>query len=194
MEQKYSESSHDSDGSEEFIMSKEYKKLLDHKQILKGTKNKINLKVTLKKDKTKGVGLYATEKIMKGDVIAYYKITACKGKEYDSPTNFMYSFEVYKKNGDEYKRFIGDIDLNSFPDPKNDITYWAPFANEPSKGQKSNAELDMNLQENYKNRTKIKVGQSLIYKLEATRHINPGDEILWFYGPDYHRNYEVSRL
>ena len=32
-----------------------------------------------------------------------------------------------------------------------------------------------------------------IYKLVAIRHIKPGDEILWYYGPDYNRDYEVSK-
>ena len=48
------------------------------------------------------------------------------------------------------------------------------------------------LKQNYKKRTKVKEGQSMVYKLVAVRHIKPGDEILWYYGPDYNRDYEVS--
>jgi len=185
-------SSESYDDDEIFVMSREYKDLLDYKKILKKTKGKKNLSVTLKKTKMKGVGLYATDHIRKGEVIAFYKIKIFKLKHYESPTNFMYSFEVYKKNGDDYKRLIGDIDLDSFPSPINDVTFWAPFANEPSTKQLSNAELDMNLKQNYKKRTKVKEGQTMVYKLVAVRHIKPGDEILWYYGPDYNRDYEVS--
>lgn len=175
-----------------FIMSQEYKDLLNYERILSDTPNKDELSVTLKRTANKGVGLYATKHIKKGETIAYYKITVFKTSVYESPTNYMYSFEVYKKDGDNYKRLIGDVDLKSFPEPLNDIPFWGPFANEPSINQKSNAHLDMNLKENYKNRKKVDVGQTMVYQLIATKHIKPGDEILWYYGPDYIRDYKVS--
>ena len=177
-----------------FIMSTKYKNLLDYKKILNSTQNKKDLSVTLKSNKEKGVGLYATKPIQKGEIIAYYKIKLFKESTYQSTTNYMYSFEVYKKDGNIYKRLIGDIDLNSFPEPLNDITFWAPFANEPSIGQKSNANIDMNLKDNYKNRTKVIEGNVLIYKLVAKRYIEKGEEILWYYGDDYNRNYVASKL
>ena len=49
----------------------QYKKLLDMDRILKETKNKDKLKVTLKKDKIKGTGIYATKHIKKRETIAY---------------------------------------------------------------------------------------------------------------------------
>jgi len=190
--QKHSE--HESESEEElFVMSDEYVKLLDHKRILKKTKNKKDLSVTLKKTKLKGVGLYATKHIKKNEIIAYYKIKVFRTKGYESPTNFMYSFEVYKKSGDEYKTLIGDLDLNSFSDPVDDITFWAPFANEPTKSQRSNAELDQNTDGNYKNKTKVKIGQYMIYHLVARKDIKPGDEIMWYYGPDYERDYIAGK-
>lgn len=178
-----------------FKMSKEYKKLLNHERLISNAlkvSDDNELTVTLKKTINKGVGLYAIDHIKKGDTIAYYKIKVFKTNEYNSPTNYMYSFEVYKKNGDNYKSLIGDLDQESFPDPINGISFWAPFANEPSIDQRSNAHLDMNLKENYKNRTKVTIGQTMIYKLVATKHIKPDDEILWYYGSNYLRDYEVS--
>lgn len=105
----------------------------------------------------------------------------------------MYSFGVYRKNEDEYKRLIGDIDLESFPQPINDITFWAPFANEPSKGERCNAEIDIDTKYNYQNKTYTKPGETMIYKLIAKRKISPGDEIMWYYGKGYERNYKVGR-
>lgn len=172
---------------------KEYRDLLDYKRILKSTPNKSKLSVTLKKTKDKGVGLYATKDIKKGDIIAYYKIKIFRLKNYESPTDSVYTFGVYKKNGDDYKRLIGDIDLNSFLLPVDNITYWAPFANEPSVGQRVNAEVDENIKGNYKNKTCSKVGESNIYLLKASRDIKKGDEIMWYYGKGYPREYKVGK-
>ena len=152
--------------------------LLNHTKILNKTKNKKDLSVTLKNSKDKGVGLYATKKINKGDIIAYYKVKIFRKTIYESPSDYVYSFEVYKKNGDEYKRFIGDIDVDSFPEPKDNISYWAPFANEPSKNQKSNATIEIDLKENYKNKNYSVPGETMTYLLMANRKINPKDEIL----------------
>ena len=182
------------DTYEIFEMSKKYKDLLDHTKVLKNTKNKGDLSITLKPSKIKGVGLYSTKPIQTDETIAYYKIRVFKQSDYKSPTNYMYSFDVYRKDGEEYKRLIGDLDLTSFPEPMNDVPFWAPFANEPSKGQRSNAEIDMNLKDNYKNRTTISSGQIMIYKLVAKKYIGSGEEILWYYGEDYRRDYPVSKL
>ena len=73
---------------------------MDYKKLLKNSKvNK--LKVTLKKDERKGVGLYATKNILKGEIVAYYKVKIFKEKDYISPTDSVYSFEVYRKNGEK---------------------------------------------------------------------------------------------
>ena len=170
----------------------EYQNLLDYKRILKNTPNKKNLSVTLK-NSPKGVGLYATKPFKKGDTIAYYKVRIFKYKNYISPTDSVYSFGIYRKNGDEYKTLIGDIDLDSFPPPKNNITYWAPFANEPNKDERVNAEVDENKEGNYKNKTYSKAGENAIYVLKAGRDIKKGDEIMWYYGKGYERDYKVGK-
>ena len=51
----------------------------------------------------------------------------------------------------------------------------------------------MNLDDNYNKRKKVVVGDTLIYKLVASKHIKPGDEIVWYYGPDYTRDYVVNK-
>mgnify|MGYP006308700553 CR=1 FL=1 len=101
----------------------EFKKLLNINRIKKNTKDLDKLKVTLKKDKLKGVGLYATKPIKKGELIAYYKLKTFSFKKYESPTDMVYSFEVYTKRGKESKRLIADICLESIPKPKKNIPY-----------------------------------------------------------------------
>ena len=160
---------------------------MDYRKLIKGKK----LAITLKKDPVKGVGVYAREKISKGDVIAYYKMKVFLSRDHE--TDGVYIFEVYKKNGDAYKRLLGDIYEGSFPEPIDGIPFWAPFVNEPNKGQRSNSDIDIDLKGNYQNRTYLSPGDTLVYKLVATKTIKPGSEILWYYGPDYLRNYSVSK-
>jgi hypothetical protein len=167
--------------------------IINHKTLLKNVKNKNNLSVTLKKTEDKGVGLLATKTIRKGELIAYYKVKVFKHKKYDSPTNCVYIFEVYRKNGEVYKTLMGDIDEESFPEPLDNITFWAPFANEPSKNQRTNAEIDINLSENYADRKFAVEGDTMIYKLIASKMIRKGEEILWYYGEGYARDYTVGR-
>jgi len=173
---------------------KEYINLLNMDKILKNTTNIDKLKVTLKHNEIKGTGLYATKHIKNDEIIAYYRITAFDYHRYTSPTNYIYAFDVYTPTGRESKNLIGDIDLNSFPKQVNDIPFWAPFANEPSVGQKINSEIDLNIDENYKNKKqkRIKHLQQLTYKLIAKCDIFPGDEITLYYGDEYPRNYEID--
>ena len=166
---------------------------MDYKKILRNTKDKNKLKVTLKNTKEKGVGLFARETIKKGEVIAYYKVRIFLHRTYESSTDNVYIFEIYRKNGEAYKKLIGDIEPDDIPKPINHITFWAPFANEPSSHQKTNAEIDINLEGNYVNKTYSSPGESAIYKLIASRMIRPDEEILWYYGERYTRNYLVGK-
>lgn len=175
-----------------FKMGEEYINLLDPDRILASTPNLNKLKVTLKRDKLKGTSLFATKSIKKGETIAYYKITVFKFRNYESPTNEVYTFDVYDREGDDIYKYIGDIDLASFPKPFNNIPFWGPFANEPSVDQKANCRISMNLEANYKKRKRVKVGSRLIYRLVATIDIEPGEEVMWYYGKDYIRSYQVN--
>lgn len=172
-------------------MKEVYTKLLDMDRILTETKNKEKLKVILKKDKIKGTGIYATKLIKKGEVIAYYKIRVFDHNTYKSPTNGVYTFTIYTIGNNPSKVFIGDIDLDSFPLPKENIPFWGPFANEPSGNQKINAEIDTDLIHNYGNKKRVKLGDYMIYNLIATRNIKPSEEVVWYYGEDYKRNYKL---
>lgn len=166
---------------------------MDYSKILAKTKDKEKLKVTLRKTKEKGVGLFATKQIKDGEDIAYYKIKVFRKKGYKSPTNSVYLFEVYRQNGKSYKTLIGDIDKDSFPQVVNNVPFWAPFANEPTTCESTNSEIEIDLKNNYKTRNYSSPGENMIYKLVATRDIEPGEEILWYYGEDYERGYEVGK-
>ena len=156
-------------------------------------KNRKDLKVKLKKTKEKGLGLFANKDIKKGEILAYYKIKIFRTNTYESPTDSVYIFEVYRKNEEPYKRLIGDIYEDSFPDPVDNIPFWGPLVNEPSQNQRVNAEIDINTKENYKDKTFSSPEETMIYKLVATKKIRKGDEILWYYGKDYPRNYKVGK-
>jgi len=173
------------------------KNVLDYKKLLRETPKNIRekLPVTLKKHRLAGTGLFATKNIKKGQVISYYRMkvhTDSNKKRYRSPTKCMYCFTIYTKNGNASNNLIGDIDIESAPLPKKSIPFWAYFSNEPSGKQVENAEIDMNLDENYKKRSKVRDGDYMIYKLIATKPIKAGQEVVWCYGGAYDRNYKTS--
>lgn len=172
----------------------EFNRLFDIDRILRKTKGKENLKIILKKDPIKGTGLFATKPISKDETIAYYKIRVFNLSSYNSPTNFIYTFSVYGPTGRKSESLIGDIDVNSIPDPHNNIPFWGMFVNEPSNGQDVNAEVDVNLDGNYKskNKKKLKSGIYLIYKVTAKRDIEQDEEITIYYGDEYERDYELD--
>ena len=159
-------------------------------KVMRKTKDKRNLKVTLKHHDVKGSALYAKKKIKKGEVVAYYMFKLFDREGYESPTDFEYAMKVYDKNDKIIRKYKGDIDETCMPKPKRSIPYWGIFANEPSPGEISNVELDSKNAAN--NKTKMKAGKHLTYKLMATRDIKRGDEILWNYGDSYPREYDVA--
>ncbi len=151
-----------------------------------------NVKVDLKKT-YKGTSLMAKTHIKKGSVIAYYKFLLYKFDDnFEGVNNNMYTMTVYGKSGRSRDTLIGDIYEGSLDKPKRGITYWAYFSNEPSGNQEGNSELDINLKENYKNRDRVKAGDTMVYKLVASRDIKPGEEITWCYGDYYNRSYKAN--
>jgi len=175
-----------------YIYPDEYKELFNIDRILSNTSGQEKLHVILKKDELKGTGLFAQKYIEKGKTIAYYKFRTFNRTTYESPTNFVYTFNVYLPTGKESKHLIGDINLDSFPDPINNIPFWAPFVNEPSGIQDINAEIDTNVDFNYKNGRKAKCNRVMIYKLISKRAIMPGEEITIYYGDLYDRTYDID--
>jgi len=99
---------------------------------------------------------------------------------------------VYTKKDRESNRLIGDIFSGSLEPPKRGIFFLAFFSNEPSGRSTENAYLDTNLKQNYKNRTRVKKGDTMIYKLRALKNIKKGEEIVWCYGAYYDRNYKPN--
>jgi len=157
-----------------------------------------DLKITLKKN-FKGVSLYSKKPIKKGQVVAYYKFLVHKyDDDYEGVKNNMYTMSIYTKSGRFSSRLIGDIYEGSLRPPRHNIPFWAYFSNEPSKAfnknkeQRENVYLDINLKENYRNRDKVKEGDTMIYKLVALKNIQPNEEITWCYGDAYDRNYVAN--
>lgn len=148
-----------------------------------------DLAVKLRKN-YKGTSLFARKPIKKGKVIAYYKFLVHKYTDsFHGYKKGAYVISIYKKNGHFNPHVIGDIYEGSLVEPKYNIPFWAYFSNEPSKKQKENCELDINLKGNYRKRNKVKSGDSMVYKLRATRDIKSGEEICWCYGGSYGRKY-----
>jgi len=151
-----------------------------------------NLKVTLKKN-YKGVSLFAKKPIKKGNVVAYYKFLVNRDDDkFKSQKNRMYTMSIYTKKDQLSRTLIGDIYAGSLHKPRGNISYWAYFSNEPSGKEKENVYLDINLKGNYKNRDKVKPGDTMVYKLVALRDIKPGEEICWCYGGAYVRKYKSN--
>jgi SET domain-containing protein len=162
---------------------------LDIDKVLRKTKDKTKLKVTLKHNQ-KGSSVYAKRQIKKGEVVLYYMFKLFNRDDYESPTNFDYAMKIYDKKDNIVRKYKGDIDETCMPKPKRGIPYWGVFANEPSPGEEDNVELNTNNKSN--NKTKMKDGKHLTYKLVAIKDIKRGEEIMWGYGDSYPREYEVA--
>ena len=170
-----------------------FQHLFDIDFIKRKTKNLRNLKTCLKKIKNKGVGIFANRNIKKNEVVVYYLLKAYDLKDFPNLFDYVYTVELYTKNGNAIKSLIGDLCEESLVQPGEDgIAYWGYFSNEPSTVQKSNTFLDTNLEENYAHRKKIKKGDYVLYRLIASKDIKKGDEITWCYGSLYYRKYETS--
>lgn len=167
---------------------------LDVAYQLNKNRSKYKLRVTLKTDAVKGIGLFATQNIAKHDIIAHYKIRVFNSNNYRSETNSIYVFAVFNKSGIPIEHLIGDVDEFCFPQPINNIPFWGQFVNEPSGDQHINAMFNPNLKFNYKthNRCGFRQGDYLIYSLCAMRNIKSGEEILTYYGDEYERNYDIN--
>ena len=174
-------------------LSGKYKNLFDIDFIKRKTKNLKNLKTCLRKIKNKGASMFANKNIMRGEVVVYYPLKVYDLKDFPNLFKYVYTVELYTKNGNPIKSLIGDLSDDILIQPKEDgIAYWGYFANEPSTVQKNNTFLDLNLKGNYSHRNRIKKGDYVLYKLVASKDIKKGDEITWCYGSSYDRNYNTS--
>ena len=139
----------------------------------------------IKNDPIKGNGLYANHFIKKGNIISYYKMKVFKYKTYNSPTNNIYTFTIYTPKGNPSRTFVGDIVEESLMKPYKGIPYWGYLANEPSGDQTENCEVMIEIKKN------IKENDYVVYRLIALKNIPIGDEIVWYYGDHYARDYEL---
>lgn len=149
------------------------------------------MKVEVKRG-PKGVSLFARKPIRRGNIIAYYQFKTNKYEGYTGKKGDMYTMSVYTKGERFNPRVIGDVYEGSLQKPKYNIPFFAYFSNEPSGNQKANAELDINLKSNYRNRDRIRAGDIMVYKLKAAKNIDPGEEIVWCYGDSYDRDYQAN--
>lgn len=149
-----------------------------------------SVKTTLKKTK-KGYSVVAIKPIKRRETIAYYRFKLYR-QPHRGVINGMYTMTVYTKSYNESNTLIGDLYPKSIDYPKNGIPYWGYFCNEPSLNEQPNAALSVNLRFNYKNSKVKREGGTMVYKIYATRNIQPGEEITWCYGDYYHRGYKSS--
>ena len=179
--------------------SKNEKKILDIVTSYDFAKlfNNKNTKVMVKKSTDLGTELVCTKPIKKKEVIAYYKFKVYNNKDnsHVGYNNYMYTMTVETKSGRSSSTLVGDLFPGSLemPTEKSNITYYAFFSNEPTPQQKQNCYLDSELKLNYKNRSKVKAGDTMIYSLRASHDIKPGEAIVWCYGPEYERHYKPSK-
>lgn len=167
-------------------------KLFDIKFIIKNTPNMHKLKIKLAHIKNKGIGIISQKNIKEDELIAYYKVTVFKEKGYKSPTNFKYAIEIRTKRDRHSKTFLGDVTSDSLSPPCKNVPYWGYLLNEPSGKQKPNCYIDPNLKENYDKRTLLKEGDVFIYKIRAMFDIKAGEELTWYYGSAYERDYDIN--
>jgi hypothetical protein len=140
----------------------------------------------------KGNSLFAKKDIKRGSVIANYKFKVFRWDKFKGYKNNMYTMTVYTKKCRDSNTFIGDVYSGSIDEPRKGIPFIAHFSNEPSGRQKENCYLDVNLKENYKNRSRVKEGDTMIYRLRALKNIKKGEEICWCYSDSYDRYYKAN--
>lgn len=144
-----------------------------------------------KKYKNKGYGLCAGKNINKGDVVAYYRSTVYKADGHKRNTSIDYTFNVYSPSGNRNWSLVGDLTPASYQLPCNGVPYWGYLINEPNVGQKSNCYLDKQHAKNFSERKSLKIGDFVVYAIRAKRNIKKGEELMWYYGPYYERDYET---
>lgn len=172
--------------------------ILDYKIVNKQRENFKPMKVELRMSSPKGVGIFATSKIEINEIVCLYRLQVFRSLTHISKTDNEYCFAVYTVSGNESKTFIGDLVPESLQSPRKAgqiyLPFWGYFSNEPSPAQKTNVWVDMNLDENYKTRKRLKEGDFVVYKIVASRDIHPGEEIVWYYGSSYYgRDYQIGK-
>lgn len=165
---------------------------LDMKYVIAHTRGYEDLKVELRKT-TKGVSMFARSAFKKGSTIAYYKLKIIKERSKKPRVKGgIYTFSIYDKEGEKIKTLTGDLCDESLEQPRRGVPFFAYFAKEPTGKQTCNAFMDDSLKDNYKDREEVQEGDFFTYRLVALRDVPEGEEICWYYGDHYQRDYKVS--
>ena len=153
-----------------------------------------NLRVTLKHDTIKGIGVYATKQIKENEIVAYYILKVFEADKYVSPTNEVYTFAVFTKSGKIDDKLIADITPDCFTYPIKNVPYWGCFINEPIPKQILNTKFIPEIKKNSKmcEKNKIHAGDYVTYSVQAIRDIDIGDELTTYYGDEYKRDYVID--
>jgi len=144
-----------------------------------------NMKTYLKKTRNKGLGVYAKRNIKKGETVCYYLVWVhIRNSQKKFNTNYKIGFR-------ENRGIVGDIESSSLQFPTGSgIAYYGYLMNEPSMNQKTNCVLHPGY--NKKQVKDLKVGDGYLYKLIAIKNIKKNEELTWYYGDFYQRNYKTS--
>lgn len=174
------------------LKNADYIPFLDHDFLINNTPNYNKLRVYLKQT-NKGLSLFAREPIKKNHTISFYKLKVISERsKYKPVKDGIYTFNIYTKDDEKSKKYYGDICLESLDKPRRGIPYFGYLANEPSGNQSCNATIEIDLKENYKDRDELKPGDFVTYRLVAMKDIPKDEEICWYYGDSYQRDYEIS--
>jgi SET domain len=152
--------------------------------------NHPNLKTYIKKTKNKGIGVFANKNIKKGETICYYMVKIVnKLTTLYSDINYRIGFQ--DDNGELIENIVGDVDSSCWKNPTSTgIAYWGYLANEPSVNQTQNSVLKKGY--NNKKVKDLKIGDHYLYKIVSTKSIRKNEEVTWYYGDRYQRNYKTS--
>lgn len=146
------------------------------------------MRTKLAKIQGKGKGVVATSPIRKGHVIAYYCMVAVPKKMVQHDCLMT----LYSKTGHALRKYVGDVDHDQDNCAYRGVPCYGHYINEPSPGQSTNAFLCDSPEINFRTRKKVKLGDKLRYRVIASRDIQPGEEITWYYGDEYERAYDIG--
>lgn len=154
------------------------------------------LNVELRQTRDKGIGLFMTEDVKEGRVIAYYPAIVRDSSE-PGVCGGMYRLSIFDKDDEIESHIAGDVDVaedRPLPNPINNLPFWAHFANEPSGSQELAAALwfdDPAIYRGRKNylrhrrRSPLEPGDTYILELVSLRDISAGEEVTICYGSSY---------
>jgi hypothetical protein len=133
----------------------------------------------------KGLSVFAVQKIPKGQKICYYKFKVRKDRD---KQEYLTNYRICLRNNKNktLKNLVGDLYEGSIRTPCSEdmIPYCGYLVNEACETQRFNAGIELEIQD-----WKLDdIGKYVLYALED---IGIGEEICWFYGKEYKRDYKI---